>query len=378
MESDLDLSNLIFYFLLSGENPELAEFEFQTVFNVLAKGQFKEYAINIFSDKRIIELTLSINTRQIDAQKIVEDLLDRLTQVHVCFKRSLNLDFIKYGIKSYSDLYRQVHKSNIYIQNPEKSFGIIIKRIGIPKGFLKDKSITLELSRNLGAKIQALYPQKKVNLRNPDEKFLGIISEYGFWFGVLIGSSLRKEVRKRTAHTRPFFHPSSMNPILLRTMINLAALKSNDLMLDPFCGSGGGVMEAARMGIRSIGIEIDKRIVWGAFQNLKFFEYSKITSLIHGDALNICISKGSISGVVTDPPYGTAASTKGISLSKLIIRFFKEISPILSSNQRVVLAIPANLEIEEQASEILHASVYIFYQYVHRSLTRKILVFVKK
>lgn len=378
MESNSEPYNTIFYFLLSGENPELAIFEFQSVFDVLRKDQFKKFAMNISRDKRIIELTLNINTQELNTLKFIESFLNRVTQVHVCFKRSLNVDFVRYGIKSLSDLYRQVNESELYIQNPEKSFGIIIKRIGLPKGLLKDKSVALELSKYLGTRIQTIFPQKKVNLRNPDERFLGVISEQGFWFGVLIGSSLRHKVRQRTAHKRPFFHPSSMNPILQRTMINLAALKKNDLMLDPFCGSGGGLMEAARMGIRSIGIEIDKKILWGAFQNLKSFEYSKITSLIHGDALKICISKGSISGVVTDPPYGTAASTKGMSLSVLIIRFFKEISPILLSNQRVVLAVPATLEIEEQVSEILQASVYKFYQYVHRSLTRKILVFVKK
>ena len=105
------------------------------------------------------------------------------------------------------------------------------------------------------------------------------------WFGLHVVDSPRKVVRKRTARERPFFHPSSMNPILQRTLINLTAIKEGEWLLDPFCGTGGSLIEAALLGFKSVGIEIDRRIIWGAYKNLRSdLTSSPFTYLIMGDA----------------------------------------------------------------------------------------------
>jgi tRNA G10 N-methylase Trm11 len=131
------------------------------------------------------------------------------------------------------------------------------------------------------------------------------------------------------------------------------------------------------MGIQSIGVEIDRKIIWGAYQNLKADEISYDSAhLIFGDANQLCFRRGSISAVVTDPPYGTASSTRGFDLQALLIEFFRKIRPVLSSQARVVIAMPSSIKIEDQLAQILNASYRKFLQYVHRSLTRKILVFI--
>ena len=123
-------------------------------------------------------------------------------------------------------------------------------------------------------------------------------------------------------------------------------------------------------------IEIDRRIVWGAIRNLKSdVETRKLTNLIFGDALHLGFKLGAISAVVTDPPYGTAASTQGYDLSDLLLRFFQEAKSILPPQSRLVISIPSTVDLEDRAAEILNASYRAFHQYVHRSLTRKILVF---
>ncbi len=45
-----------------------------------------------------------------------------------------------------------------------------------------------------------------------------------------------------------------MSPKLARCMVNLTGVKENDLVLDPFCGTGGILIEAGIMGARVIGV----------------------------------------------------------------------------------------------------------------------------
>jgi tRNA (guanine10-N2)-dimethyltransferase len=251
------------------------------------------------------------------------------------------------------------------------------RRIGNPKGILKQSKITQEITNYFGSKILEQYPFKKVNLENPKEIYRVIVSKNGLWFGLHIIDSLRKIVIKRTARDRPFFHPSSMNPILQRTLVNLAAIKEGQWLLDPFCGTGGSLLEGSRLGFKCVGIEIDRRIIWGAIRNLKSdIETKKFTNLIFGDALHLGFKFGSVSAVVTDPPYGTAASTQGYDLSDLLLQFFQEVKLILRPQSRLVISVPSTVNLEDRAAEILNASYRVFYQYVHRSLTRKILVFI--
>ena len=167
-----------------------------------------------------------------------------------------------------------------------------------------------------------------------------------------------------------------MNPILQRTLINLTAIRKGEWLLDPFCGTGGALIEAAYLEFKSVGLEIDRRIIWGARKNITSDSLAlPRTNIILGDAKHLGFANGVFSGVVTDPPYGTAASTKGFNLPDLLLKFCNEIKPVLRSKSRVVIVVPSNLNIEKQMAKILDASYKIFFQYVHRSLTRKILVF---
>jgi len=301
----------------------------------------------------------------------------RVTMVHFCCRIIFQNEFLESTPKSFEGLVSgfQTRRKDDAL-NPNSSFCVRTKRINNPSGILTKSQTTQELSRFFGKAILEKYPTKSVSLKQPEEYFRVIISKYGLWFGYQELFSQRGSVRKRSARDRPFFHPSSMNPILQRTLINLAAIKSGEWLLDPFCGTGGGLIEAARLGFKSIGVELDRRIIWGARKNLISDNIAfSSTYLIMGDAQHLCFRKKKISAIVTDPPYGTAASTKGYDLKDLLIEFFKQARKILDSRSRIVIAVPSTLNIEEEASIVLNATFVKFLQYVHRSLTRKILVF---
>ncbi|MFX0014662.1 MAG: DNA methyltransferase [Promethearchaeota archaeon] len=361
-----------YFCLLSGENPELAAFEFESILSTLGIST----QTKISPDSRVLEFWFLSKEKENLFSKNASLLMKRVTMSHFCCHQLFQIDYHLYPPSTFNELISLFDISVVQDLTPNRSFSVTTKRIGEPKGLFQNRDLTQRLSRFIGAQILETNPSKNVNLDNPEEQFISILSEHGFWFGHLISYSLRREVRGRSVHKRPFFHPSSMNPLLQRTMINLAALKPGEWLLDPFCGSGGALVEASRMGIQSIGVEINRKMLWGAYQNLKADKIAnQLTSLVFGDATQLSIRKGAISAVVTDPPYGTASSTRGISLQKLLIHFFHEIYPLLSPRARVVVAMPSHIKIEEQAARILNAPYRSFLQYVHRSLTRKILVF---
>ncbi len=362
-----------YFFLLSGENPELASYEFESIvstLNILVE-------LKISPDNRVIVFQIGSNMQKTSSSKIISYLMKRVTLVHFSCKQLFQVDFKQFPPQSFHELISTIDTSAVRDLIPHTSFSVFTKRIGEPIEIHKPRLLTQELSSYLGTQIIQKNPTKRVKLDNPQEQFITILSKHGLWFGQLVSHSLRKDVQQRAAHKRPFFHPSSMNPLLQRTMVNLTALKPGEWLLDPFCGAGGALLEAARLGIHSIGVEINRKIIWGAYQNLKADKIANDqTHLIFGDATQLSFKKGSISAVVTDPPYGTASSTRGFDLQDLLITFFREIRPLLGPKARVVLAIPSKIEIEDQIAQILHASYRKFLQYVHRSLTRKILVFI--
>lgn len=361
----------VFFCFLSGENPDLALFELESVIKTLKA----KIITQTCADSRIVRLLLSDSV--FENNKWINYILNRVTMVHYCFKKIFEVEFPDISSMNIEDVFSEFKYTQIMSQNPSASFRVNTKRIRDPIGFLKDPNTTQVISTKLGAEILRKFPGRRVDLQSPDEIYSVIISQYGLWFGLHIKESLRRETRKRTARNRPFFHPSSMNPILQRTLVNLAAIKKGDWLLDPFCGTGGALLEAARLGVNCVGIEIDRRIIWGALRNLNSDIVTKdLTNLIRGDATHLCIRRGAIQGIVTDPPYGTAASTQGYDLKELLVEVFMEIAAILKPGSRIVIAIPSVLRIEEDLSKKLKAPYRVFYQYVHRSLTRKILVYM--
>ncbi len=361
-----------YFCLLSGENPELAQYELESIVHAMDN---KIY-LKPTSDSRIIRIIPNRSLSTKENFYFIQKLIQRATLVHCCCRTLYYIEYRNNFLSNFENLVESFDEKDLYGLESTNSFCVRTRRIRNPTGLLAESQITQKISEFFGAAILKLFPNKKVDLERPEETYRVIVSKYGLWFGLHAFDSLRKIVRKRTARDRPFFHPSSMNPILQRTLVNLAALKEGQWLLDPFCGTGGALLEAARLGFRSIGIEIDRRIIWGAIRNLKSDDETKsLTNLIFGDAKHLGFRFGAVSAIVTDPPYGTAASTQGYNLSDLLIEFFTEIKCILLPKSRVVISIPSTVEFEEKAATILNASYKTFYQYVHRSLTRKILVF---
>src|SRR6266700_3608946 len=141
--------------------------------------------------------------------------------------------------------------------------------------------------------------------------------------------------------------------------------------LDPFCGVGGIAIEASLLGCNVVGVDALSRMVRSARRNLAHFGL-KSYGLVRGDARNIPLR--SVDAIATDPPYGTGASTLKSTTKDILASFLPQAKMILSPGGKVVFASPLGTGAVDLA-ESQGFKVYDRHElYVHRSLTREILV----
>lgn len=148
-------------------------------------------------------------------------------------------------------------------------------------------------------------------------------------------------------------------PKLAVIMINLSEIKTSDVLLDPFCGSGTIITEALLLGHRQlIGSDSSEKAVADTKQNITWItsHYSLPVSndtvqVFTSDArkLSETIKDESINTIVTEPFLGKPLKgnetfeeikTQATELKKLYLGAFEQFKKILHKNSTVVFIIP--------------------------------------
>ena len=225
--------------------------------------------------------------------------------------------------------------------------------------------------RKIAIKIGRKIPiQNEISLDNPDVKIL-------FYIGSITTISILEEnsttsyksCLEHHVRYRPYFSPISIHPRIARSMVNLANCLPNDTVLDPFCGTGGVLIEAADMGMKAKGMDLLEKMVVNSKGNLKHFGLDG--EIKKGDVEE---SKNqSFEAIVTDPPYGIASSTGGENINELLQRAMNIFSEAMEKGKRIVMAISS----PELVQTTNFKKIYQFKWYIHKSLTRNILVLEK-
>ncbi|MFA5348017.1 MAG: DNA methyltransferase, partial [Methanoregula sp.] len=107
-----------------------------------------------------------------------------------------------------------------------------------------------------------------VSLENPGTEYRAILSEDRCYFGKVLFRNDRGTFDARNPGKRDFFHPGVMMPRIARTLINLTCVHDGDILLDPFCGTGGILIEAEMLGTSSVGSDFDPLMADGSRQNV--------------------------------------------------------------------------------------------------------------
>ena len=248
----------------------------------------------------------------------------------------------------------------------QDSFCVRVNRFGENS----DVVSSVKLESLLGGLI-AKKTGARVNLRRPNKIFRGVISGGEFHFGQLVHSRVKGFVARRRPRERPAFHPSTMVPKLARCMVNLSHPPQGGVFLDPFCGVGGILIEASFLGCQVVGVDALARMLRGARRNLAHFGLIPF-GLIRGDARTLPLREAD--AVATDPPYGTGASTLRSTTRRILENFLPKARDLLTTGKRLVVASPVGTNTADMSSASGFNVVDSHQVYVHRSLTREILV----
>jgi tRNA (guanine10-N2)-dimethyltransferase len=273
---------------------------------------------------------------------------------------------------NYTDIIKVVQGIDFgEVLKPGESFVVRINRI---KTYADQTVNTMDLEVKLGYQILKQTPNVKVNLEHPDKTFIGIITDEKLVFGLKLTEISSKTFSERRPRKKPFFHPSAMPSKLARCMVNLAHAKAEKTMLDPFCGTGSTLIEAAYIGCYALGVDAAKRMVLGCRKNLRFFSINA-EGLVLADARKLPFF--TVECMVTDPPYGRSASTLKSTTRELVHDVLMSAYELLPNGHRVCIASPKTLNIKAIGISIGFKHVESHFAYVHSTLTREVAVFEK-
>ena len=236
---------------------------------------------------------------------------------------------------------------------PGKTFRVKIKRMGT-----QESEAAMAITRNIGGILSKYHT---VNLTNPEVE-VRVLMASRLHLGILYKETDRSSFEDRKSENRPFSHPISLHPRLARALVNLSGIKPSETILDPFCGTGGILLEAGLMGCNVLGGDIDQRMVDGSIQNLKHF------GIQDPDIRKIDVSDWSqkIDAIATDPPYGRSASTGKEKIESLYKRAFDMAQSILKPGGKFAIVLP-----DEKYAKISSMKLETIEPVrVHRSLTR--------
>ncbi|MEM2933622.1 MAG: methyltransferase domain-containing protein [Methanocellales archaeon] len=330
---------MILAFELSGEHKTLSRLE---VLRFLAASGVK-YREIVFSDQLLI----------IEVDFYPQETASRLGMVH-CIVEVLGI--CKPDEQSIISLV-----DGLKLNLNEMSFCVRVKA----------KSQAIQLEKLLGEVIHKRG--YRVDLENPQIIFRVILTNELAIFGRVLAAVKRGEFAKRKPKLKPFFYPGVLMPHIARALVNISGVKSGELLLDPFCGAGGILVEAGLAGARVIGSDFQSKMARGAKLNLDF--YGANYYLLISDACNLPLKNKCIDAIVTDPPYGRSARIEARDIEDLYNRSLLEMHRVLKENKIAVVV--SDRSIKSLAENAKFQVLEVIQQRVHKSLTRYIWVLKK-
>jgi len=206
----------------------------------------------------------------------------------------------------------------------------------------------------------------RADLKRPEMVLRAVITTGKIVLGLEAARTERGSFEARRPHLKPFFHPGVLMPRMARSLINLTQVRAGEILLDPFAGTCGILIEACLIGIQGLGVEVQARLVKGALCNLQSLD----CSLLLGDAKRLPLQNSSIDTAVLDTPYGRSAKILAKSKELLLHESLSELFRVIKPGGRMVIVADSSLD-----ALLANAGFNIVQKHtdrVHGSLTRQI------
>ncbi|GII30249.1 methyltransferase domain-containing protein [Planotetraspora mira] len=165
---------------------------------------------------------------------------------------------------------------------------------------------------------------------------------YGGWRVTLDGTraTLMLRVADRPLHRRPYKRcsvPGTLHPPLAAAMARMAGIRPGDTVLDPCCGAGTLLIEAARQQpqARLYGVDLDVRALSAAEENTAGLP----VALGRADAGRLPFADGGVHCVLSNPPWGGQVAARGL-LSASSVHWWTELRRVLAPGGTAVVLLP--------------------------------------
>lgn len=340
-------------FLLSGEHEELPFAELKVLLEVY---EINTNNIDTFGNYCVLEGNFT--------PEIIEKIIKRggyLNEGHlVLLEHQINGNNNEW----LKDFYRKVEDLEIPLSH-EDSFAVRVLKLD-----KESKINSMDVEKELG-RIVKDKTDSKVNLKNPLKVVRVVVLKDRIYLALILEKRDREYFQKNRPHLRAYFHPGCILPKLARCLVNLSRLKEGDTLLDPFCGTGGFLIEGGFMGLKLIGSDIDDNMVNGTLLNLKSYNLTghiiSIKKWNAGDIQSFLeqLNIKHVDGIVTDPPYGISTSAKGN-----VEEILNNLENVLKKDGYLVFASSRKINLDLELMEMYEL-------YIHKSLTRYIHVYKK-
>ncbi len=218
----------------------------------------------------------------------------------------------------------------------------------------------------------ALAKKTEVNLEDPDVEVRIVMSD-ALHFFISDRTVDRRAFERRKVALRPFFSPISLHPRYARALVNLAQVQEGESVLDPFCGTGGILLEAGLIGARVFGSDVSEAMIEGCKENMRHFgvRWEEMRAIDIGE---IATAFGPVDAVVTDPPYGRYATTKKELPRRLYERAISAAAEVIRAGGSLGAVFPIPCALRPPSLELRETHS----QRVHRSLTRHYCLFTRR
>lgn len=233
------------------------------------------------------------------------NIVERFGERGVLFE-SDNIDFSRLGFtlevsRIFSGPFKKVEDLEV---SPSVKGSFCVRAIS----FGLDSQEYNDIERKAGSYIDSEF--RDVDLEDPVHFIRVFDTEKGFYIGERVFKRDGGSFEDRRSHLRPFSSPVSLHPVLARCMVNLSGANAGEGLFDPFCGTGGILLEAGLIGLGVCGCDISPKMVEGCRENLDFYGVESY-NIFEQDAYRLLeeyqeLGK-SFDCIVTDLPYGKSS-----------------------------------------------------------------------
>lgn len=223
--------------------------------------------------------------------------------------------------------------------------------------------------------------QSKPNLTNPKQTYCilemnnrvedNVITSREYFFGRHLTQGARSSIGSLSLKTRKFIANTSMDPTLSLLTANAAKIKPNDIVYDPFVGSGSLLVAAAFLGAYVIGSDIDWPLLHGKSKptrvgqtkrendemvrsNFKQYnlEHRYLDVLVADITRKSIKSRFKFDAIIADPPYGIREGLERIGSDEK-----KDQRPAKDDGHRIKFPKKTHYDISDLLEDLLLLSV---------------------